>query len=64
MCVGAKGQEVSSGHHSSDRLRPSGVKEQGNQRFREQRPWRISRKQGLRTLLGARDLAIVPALCH
>lgn len=31
-------QEVSSGHHSSYRSRPGGVKDLGNQRFREWGP--------------------------
>lgn len=59
MCVLVlDSQEVGSGHHGSDGSRPSGVKDQGNQGFREQglrrnMPWRISRKQGLRAPLGA-----------
>lgn len=46
---------------------PSGVKGQGNQRFREQGPWRcmhwrISRNQALRTPLRAWSQGIVPSL--
>lgn len=60
-------EEVGSGRQGSRRSRPSGVKVHGYQEFRKQgtwrnMPWRISRKWDLRTLLGARGSAIVPAL--